>query len=174
MQALIGAGYTDLAQSAAFLGSEAYSFVFDGQRGTLDYGLASASILDNITGVAEWHINADEPDLLNYDESFNDSRFYNVDPFAASDHDPLIIGLTLDEGSSDPQPSDYDNVFIGDENHEPDPRYKPAKRLDRRQGQTVTISTARTVATTTSSQAPATILVRAWWRRCRYLPVRPR
>lgn len=95
--ALETAGYTDLTETAAFIGSEAYSFVFDGQRGTLDYGLASSSLLDNVTGVAEWHIAADEPDLLNYDESFKDPAFYSVDPFASSDHDPLIIGLTLDE-----------------------------------------------------------------------------
>ena len=62
VQTAEAAGYTNLADQ--FLGDEAYSFVFDGQRGTLDYGLASESILDNITGVAEWHINADEPDLL--------------------------------------------------------------------------------------------------------------
>ena len=54
--ALEGAGYTDLTETSAFMGTEAYSFVFDGQRGTLDYGLASASLLDNVTGVAEWHI----------------------------------------------------------------------------------------------------------------------
>ena len=53
---------------------------------------------------------ADEPDLLNYDESFNDSAFYNVDPFAASDHDPLIIGLDLDAGTG-PIAVYADNTF---------------------------------------------------------------
>ncbi|MFK7881176.1 ExeM/NucH family extracellular endonuclease [Roseobacter sp.] len=90
------AGYTDLAES--FVGEDAYSFVFDGQRGTLDYGLASEGILDNITGVAEWHIAADEPDLLNYSSEFKDASYFNgADVFAASDHDPLIIGLDLNE-----------------------------------------------------------------------------
>ncbi|PRY26354.1 hypothetical protein CLV78_101449 [Aliiruegeria haliotis] len=95
VQALLGAGYTDLA--AAFIGEDAYSFVFNGQRGTLDYGLASGGILDNITGVAEWHINADEPGLLGYDTSFNNPAFYNDDLFAASDHDPMVIGVELDD-----------------------------------------------------------------------------
>ena len=93
VQTAEAAGYTNLADQ--FLGDEAYSFVFDGQRGTLDYGLASESILDNITGVAEWHINADEPDLLNYNSRFNNPLFYNDDFYAASDHDPLLIGLNL-------------------------------------------------------------------------------
>lgn len=93
LQALEGAGLTNLA--GAYLGDDAYSYVFDGQRGTLDYGIASAGLLDNVTGVAEWHINADEPDLFSYSSQFNDPAFYNVDPFAVSDHDPLLIGLTL-------------------------------------------------------------------------------
>ena len=95
VQALIDAGFTDLAQ--ALIGTSAYSYVFDGQQGTLDYALASGGLLDNITGAAEWHINADEPDLLNYDLSFNDPAFCNDDPFAVSDHDPMLIGLVLDD-----------------------------------------------------------------------------
>lgn len=94
VQALQAAGLTDLA--AEYLGEDAYSYVFDGQRGTLDYGMASAGLLDNVTGVAEWHINADEPDLLSYSSAFNAPSFYNADPFAVSDHDPLLVGLTLD------------------------------------------------------------------------------
>ena len=95
VQALEGAGLTNLAEE--YLGDEAYSYVFDGQRGTLDYGLASAGLLDNVTGVAEWHINADEPDLFSYSSAFNNAAFYNDDPFAVSDHDPLLVGVTLDK-----------------------------------------------------------------------------
>ena len=73
VQAAEAAGYNNLTDQ--FLGDEAYSFVFDGQRGTLDYGLASDGILDNITGVAEWHINANEPDQLNYNSQFNNPLF---------------------------------------------------------------------------------------------------
>ncbi|MCK7613775.1 ExeM/NucH family extracellular endonuclease [Roseibium sediminicola] len=89
-----GAGYTDLIDQ--FLGQEdAYSYVFDGQQGTLDQALASGSLAGQVTGLTEWHINADEPDLLNYDQDFNNPDFYNDDPFAASDHDPVIVGLDL-------------------------------------------------------------------------------
>ncbi len=88
-------GLTDLIDT--FIGQDnAYSFVFDGQRGALDHGLADDSLAAFVTGATEWHINADEPDLLNYDNSFNDDRFIADGPFAASDHDPLIIGLDLD------------------------------------------------------------------------------
>ncbi|WP_068314198.1 ExeM/NucH family extracellular endonuclease [Polycladidibacter hongkongensis] len=87
------AGYTDLLRK--YLGEDAYSYVFDGQRGSLDHGLASGSMASQVTGATEWHINADEPDLLGYNSHYTDAGFYNEDPFASSDHDPLIIGLDL-------------------------------------------------------------------------------
>ncbi|MEL7314883.1 MAG: ExeM/NucH family extracellular endonuclease [Cyanobacteria bacterium J06559_3] len=91
-----GESFNDLIDGFAPGGQdEAYSFVFDGQRGSLDHALGTDALTSQVTGVAEWHINADEPDLLNYDESFNDSRFYDDNLFAASDHDPLLIGLNL-------------------------------------------------------------------------------
>lgn len=88
------AGFIDLIDQ--FIGQdEAYSYVFSGQRGTLDQGLATASMAGQVTGVTEWHINSDEPDLLSYSSEFTDAAFYNDDPFATSDHDPLIIGFDL-------------------------------------------------------------------------------
>ncbi|MEM6466567.1 MAG: ExeM/NucH family extracellular endonuclease, partial [Pseudomonadota bacterium] len=83
-------GYRDLL--GEFIGVEdAYSFVFDGQQGSLDQAMATESLFDQVKGVAEWHINADEPDLLDY----SDGDFFSDDVFAASDHDPVIIGLDL-------------------------------------------------------------------------------
>lgn len=94
VQAMVDAGYLDLA---AELITDAYSYVFDGMRGTLDYAMASLGIFDNVMGAAEWHINADETDLLNYSSQYNDPAFYNLDPFASSDHDPMLVGLELDD-----------------------------------------------------------------------------
>ena len=92
---LKNAGYTDLAEQ--FVGDNSYSFVFDGQIGTLDYGLANQSLASQVTGATEWHINADEPDALDYNLDFgrNPSLFDGTNPFRTSDHDPLIIGLDL-------------------------------------------------------------------------------
>ncbi len=78
---------------AEFAGPGAYSFVFDGQRGALDQVMASAGFADHVTALAGWHINADEPDLLNYSSQFSDARFFNPDHFASSDHDPVILGI---------------------------------------------------------------------------------
>jgi predicted extracellular nuclease len=90
---LSDAGFTDLA--AQFIGDRAYGYVFDGRWGTLDYALASASLLPQVTGVTEWHINADEPDALDYDTTFNPPAWYAADAFRASDHDPVLVGLPL-------------------------------------------------------------------------------
>ncbi|WP_261385115.1 ExeM/NucH family extracellular endonuclease [Vannielia litorea] len=86
------AGLTDLL--ATFVGQdEAYSYVFDGQQGVLDQALVDDEMLSFVTGITEWHINADEPDLFNYDTNFNNPAYDLSGPYAASDHDPVIVGL---------------------------------------------------------------------------------
>ena len=79
-------------------GPSAYSFVFSGQFGYLDHALASSSLLPQVPGVTEWHINADEPDILDYDTSFKppaQDALYEPNAFRSSDHDPVIVGLAL-------------------------------------------------------------------------------
>ena len=93
----VGAGYTDLI--AAELGDEGYSFVFQGQSGYLDHALASPWLTEQVTGAAEWHVNADEPISLDYNTNFKSAgqiaSLYAPDQFRASDHDPLIVGLDV-------------------------------------------------------------------------------
>lgn len=75
-----------------------YSYVFDGQTGTLDYAMASLSMSEQVTGVTIWQINADEPDVFDYNLEFGrDSSLYTLDPFRSSDHDPVIVGLNLNK-----------------------------------------------------------------------------
>jgi uncharacterized repeat protein (TIGR01451 family) len=108
---LTGGGYTDLA--SALLGSTSYSYLFDAQLGHLDYAFASASLSPQVTGVGNWHINADESDLFDYNDEVFDSPgeasfeekpdgsalvpprvvFQPATPYRASDHDPVIVGL---------------------------------------------------------------------------------
>ena len=76
-----------------------YSYVFDGQTGSLDHALASATLASQITGTAKWHINSDEPGVLDYNTEFKSTgqiaSLYAADQFRASDHDPVLIGLDL-------------------------------------------------------------------------------
>jgi uncharacterized repeat protein (TIGR01451 family) len=75
-------------------GVEAYSYQFQGQFGYLDYALANTALAAQVTGVTEWHINSDEPVALDYND-YNQPDLYVPDQFAASDHDPVIVGLDL-------------------------------------------------------------------------------
>ncbi len=95
--AIRNAGYTNLL--ATFGGQGAYGYAFDGQWGYLDHALASASLAAQVTGATEWHINADEPAVLDYNVEFKSAglqaSLFAPDPFRSSDHDPVIIGLNL-------------------------------------------------------------------------------
>ena len=78
---------------------DAYSYVFNGESGYLDHALATASLAAQVTGVTDWHINPDEPTVLDYNVDFKSpnqvNTFYDPGPYRASDHDPVIIGLQL-------------------------------------------------------------------------------
>ncbi len=72
-----------------------YSYVFHGQWGGLDHALSSQTLHAQVTGAHKWPINADEPYGLDYNMESRPSNLYNSDPYRASDHDPIIIGLNL-------------------------------------------------------------------------------
>ena len=95
-------GYTNLI--ADRLGAAAYSYAFDGQWGYLDHALGSASIDPQVTGVADWHVNADEPSVLDYNTDFKTpglvASLFAPDEFRNSDHDPVIVGLDLTSDSA--------------------------------------------------------------------------
>ncbi|HSV86687.1 MAG TPA: ExeM/NucH family extracellular endonuclease [Levilinea sp.] len=103
--ALQNAGYSDLAM--AFSGPGAYSYVFDGQLGSLDYALANPNLVAQVTGAAKWHINADEMPLFDYNDderttgeaAFEEESdvlpLYEPNEVRTSDHDPVIVGLDL-------------------------------------------------------------------------------
>jgi uncharacterized protein len=91
-----GDDFTNLI--SRFQGKFAYSYTFDGQAGYLDHALASTSLLGQVTGAADWHINSDEPDIFDYDTTFkppSQDALYEVNPYRTSDHDPVVVGLNL-------------------------------------------------------------------------------
>jgi uncharacterized protein len=94
IDALLTGGYTDLLHE--FQGEFAYSYVFDGQLGYLDHALAGGGLIDEVTGATVWHINADEPDILDYDMTFKQPAqedLFEPNAFRSSDHDAVIVGL---------------------------------------------------------------------------------
>jgi predicted extracellular nuclease len=75
-----------------------YSYDFDGQFGYLDHALAIKSLAAQVTESQAWHINADEPNVFDYDTSFKGPQqeaLYEPNAFRSSDHDPVVTGLDL-------------------------------------------------------------------------------
>ncbi|MGB3830018.1 MAG: ExeM/NucH family extracellular endonuclease [Ornithinimicrobium sp.] len=111
---LVQAGFTDLLHSRQ--GEFAYSYVFDGQLGYLDYALSNTSATAQVTGAQAWHINADEPSLLDYDTEFKkdaQDAIYAPDPYRSSDHDPVLVGIDL---TADATVSNVDRI-AGDDRY---------------------------------------------------------
>lgn len=95
--ALVNGGYVNLADT--FLGQGSYTYVFQGQWGSLDHALASPSLQGQVAGLVKHHINADEPTALDYDTDFKtanaDIVLYAPDQYRSADHDPIVVGLNL-------------------------------------------------------------------------------
>lgn len=112
IMALIAAGYTDLLDTIA--GDDAYTYLFDGQLGYLDYAMANAALLGQVTGTTPWNINADEIPLFDYNDNIQDPGeasfqreswllpLFAPDALRSSDHDPVLVGLNLDSIPDNP------------------------------------------------------------------------
>jgi len=97
IQAFLGTGgYTNLIN--LMIGAGAYSYNFGSQAGYLDHAFANGAALPLVRAIAELHVNADEPSAL---EALGSSQksptaqvaYYAPNEFAASDHDPIVIGF---------------------------------------------------------------------------------
>ena len=109
------AGFMDVFSSSR--GEPHYSFAYDGMLGGLDHALASDTLKLQVQGVDVWHINADEfpgfayhsditpraadaeaPDAATRKrEAATRALLYRKHAYRSSDHDPLIVYLTLEK-----------------------------------------------------------------------------
>jgi hypothetical protein len=55
-----------------------------------------------VTGATEWHVNADEPSVIDYNLEFKQPAcgtcgpdYYTKTPYRSSDHDPLVLAVNL-------------------------------------------------------------------------------
>lgn len=93
------AGYRNLVDD--FIGNpNAASYVFDGQKGYLDYAFSSTSLRPYVRTVEEYRANSPEFDALDYNTDFGrpTNIFDGSVPFRNSDHDPVVVNLKLDPG----------------------------------------------------------------------------
>lgn len=91
--ALKAAGYVNPVPA------EAYTTISAGRAGAVDHALVTPGLAAQMAGAAAWAANADEPAALDYNMEDKTSEqltsLYASDAYRASDHDPLIVGLTL-------------------------------------------------------------------------------
>ncbi|MBQ3632805.1 MAG: T9SS type A sorting domain-containing protein, partial [Paludibacteraceae bacterium] len=86
---LLENGMIDLHR--AFHADSSYSYQFGARAGYLDHALCNSTLYKQVTGMAGFHINSDENDNYTYDGSWSDETM-----FRSSDHDPVLVGLSLD------------------------------------------------------------------------------
>ena len=72
-----------------------YTYQFDSESGALDHAFVSVSLQAQVAGFGVWHTNADEPIVLDYNLEFKTDDRWAPTAFRASDHDPVLVGLTL-------------------------------------------------------------------------------
>ena len=78
-------GYVELVETLA--GLPQHSFVYFGQRGTLDYAFASPALLESVRQAAIWHINSDWPSGMRLPEPW----------LRMSDHDPVVVDVDFSQ-----------------------------------------------------------------------------
>jgi predicted extracellular nuclease len=90
-------GLIDLIQRLVPV-ADRYSYQFDEQSAYIDHALASKELNNYISGTTIWHINADEPTVLDYNVEFKSVAQQGINvgtPYRASDHDAVVVGINL-------------------------------------------------------------------------------
>jgi predicted extracellular nuclease len=85
-------------------GKTSWSYSYESDIGSLDHILITSSLKDRLVDAADWHINAAESALYDYNEDrkgdFADA-FYADDVYRSSDHDSAIMVLGYTPGEVD-------------------------------------------------------------------------
>ena len=83
----------------AFHADTSYSYQYNGLAGYLDHAICSQSMFAQVRGATGFHVNSDENDRYTYDKSSDQTMF------RYSDHDPVLVGLRLNNTATyNPQP----------------------------------------------------------------------
>ncbi|MGR5144914.1 ExeM/NucH family extracellular endonuclease [Photobacterium alginatilyticum] len=98
-------GYVNVVRQ---LHPDSYSYSYNDEVGTLDYILVTPELVSKVVDATDWNINAGESTLFEYENKNNCLSEDNCstrykDLYRASDHDPAIIDLKLND-KVDPEP----------------------------------------------------------------------
>ncbi|TBR38007.1 ExeM/NucH family extracellular endonuclease [Marinomonas agarivorans] len=78
-----------------FHGTKSYSYTYDGELGSLDHALANSDLLNYVVDADDWHINAVESTLFQYDPEHTGNLAKSSNAYSSSDHDPVIIEIAF-------------------------------------------------------------------------------
>ena len=119
MQVFYDAGFTNLKYTDASTEEQPYSYSFSGMLGSLDHALATGPLASQVLSVDAWHINSVEDSLVDYLTEDNGQSYSSVDNYAnpdayrSSDHDPIVVGLSMAAPNSAPvQTADIPDVMV--------------------------------------------------------------
>ncbi|RUO23643.1 hypothetical protein CWE08_03070 [Aliidiomarina iranensis] len=149
LAALYTNGYVNAAIAANFDNPEVYSYVFQGQSGSLDHAVVNSSMAQNMVDARAWHINSDELPVFNYtlgnlpsSSIPKPANFTGTAPFRSSDHDPIVVDFffetpapvdpetALPRGVNLPSNATVERFTVpGSENTSIEVRYEMGERL---------------------------------------------
>ena len=96
LQELYAAGWTDIG---SHLHPEEHTYLFGGTVGSLDHVLGNAAAMRSVTGAHVWNLSSVESVALEYSRvNYNATDLYEPGPYRSSDHDPLLVGVSLPTG----------------------------------------------------------------------------
>ena len=111
-RAIEAAGFTNL--NYALNGGEA-TYNYDGMDGSLDHVFANGAALERVAGVDVWQINAQEQVGFEYSRyNYNATQLYDDSVFRASDHNPIIVGITAADGEQPPADEEWQQGRVYD------------------------------------------------------------
>ncbi|GLP95067.1 ExeM/NucH family extracellular endonuclease [Paraferrimonas sedimenticola] len=101
-------GYINIVSKIlAEKGKTPWSYSYNDEVGSLDHILISPSLENRVIDAGDWHINAAESNLFDYNMEYKGdydnlvNKFYAPDHFRSSDHDPALLTLSYLPGEMD-------------------------------------------------------------------------
>lgn len=92
-------GYLNAVDLKTAEGETSWSYSYNDEVGSLDHLLITKSLEDRLVDAVDWHINAPESSLYDYNNKYKGgdenepNPFYEESAYRSSDHDPALISL---------------------------------------------------------------------------------
>ena len=99
-------GYINAVDRMMPAGETAWSYSYNDEVGSLDHLLISGSLDKRLIDAVDWHINAPESSLYDYNSKYKGgdtnepNPFYSQDPYRSSDHDSALVTLGYKYGEA--------------------------------------------------------------------------